>query len=279
MTDIPTMTGGPAVEPEPDRRGEFVEALAKGLSVIEAFSEERPAMTLSDVARHTGMSPATARRSLHTLVALGYVRLVDRRFVLSARVLTLGAAYLKAANIEELVQPELRRIVGRFGDAASVAVLEGTHILYIAHYSEQRAARMVAGVGVTYPAYATSLGRVLLSGLAPAEVDTFLARISPRALTDRTVTDKDRLRAIVDETRRQTFAIAVDELDYGITALAVPIKDPAGRVMAALNSSGYSGRLDAATMVAERLEGLHESAAAISQAIRRHPALAASIGR
>jgi IclR family pca regulon transcriptional regulator len=279
MTDNPTMTGSPAAEPEPDRRAEFVEALAKGLSVIEAFSEERPAMTLSDVARHTGMSPATARRSLHTLVALGYVRLVDRRFVLSARVLTLGAAYLKAANIEELVQPELRRIVGRFGDAASVAVLEDTDILYIAHYSEQRAARMVAGVGVTYPAYATSLGRVLLSGLAPAELDAFLARINPRALTDRTVTDKDRLRAIVEETRRQTFAIAVDELDYGITALAVPVKDAAGRVMAALNSSGYSGRLDAATMVAERLEGLHESAAAISQAIRRHPALAASIRR
>ena len=265
--------------PETDRRGDFVEALAKGLSVIEAFSDEHPAMTLSDVARRTGMSPATARRSLHTLVALGYVRQVDRRFVLGARVLTLGAAYLKAAHIEEVVQPELRRIVGRFGDAASVAVLDGTDILYIAHYSEQRAARMVASVGVTYPAYATSLGRVLLSGLAPAELDAFLAGITPRALTDRTITDKDRLRVIVEHARRQTYTTAVDELDYGITALAVPIKDPAGRVIAALNSSGYTGRLDVATMVGERLDALHQSAAAISQAIRRHPALAASIAR
>ena len=265
--------------PQADRRGEFVEALAKGLSVIEAFSDEHPAMTLSDVARRTGMSPATARRSLHTLVALGYVRQVDRRFVLGARVLTLGAAYLKAAHIEEVVQPELRRIVGRFGDAASVAVLDGTDILYIAHYSEQRAARMVASVGVTYPAYATSLGRVLLSGLAPAELDAFLAGITPRALTDRTITDKDRLRVIVENARRQTYTTAVDELDYGITALAVPIKDPAGRVIAALNSSGYTGRLDVATMVEERLDALHQSAAAISQAIRRHPALAASIAR
>lgn len=279
MTAGTTTTRKPIEPPERERRGEFVEALAKGLAVIEAFSEDHPEMTLSEVARVTGMSPATARRSLHTLVSLGYVRRMDRRFVLSTRVLTLGAAYLRAASIDEVIQPELRRLVGKFGDAASVAVLEGHDILYIAHYSEQRAARKVANVGVAYPAFATSLGRVLLGGLDDDALDRFLDEIEPVALTDRTVTDKRKLRALVVDARRKTYATAVDELDYGITALAVPVKDHRGRIVAALNSSGYSGRLDADAMVEERLNDLHRSAAAIGDAIRRNPALSASLAR
>ncbi len=256
---------------------EFVGGLAKGLAVIEAFDAGQSEMTLSEVARRAGISPAAARRSLHTLEALGYVRQVNRRFLLSARVLHLGAAYLRAAHVEELLLPELRRLVARFGDAASVSVLDGDDILYIAHHSEQRANRIFAGVGMTYPLYPTSMGRVLLAGLPAAALDAYLANARFEKLTDRTVTDRAQLRAIVAKARQDGFATAVDELDYGITALAVPVHDSDGNVVAALNSSGYSGRINIETMIAERLSALRESAARMSQALLSHPTLAHSV--
>lgn len=253
---------------------EYVDALARGLRVIEAFDESHPQMTLSEVARRTGMSPAAARRSLHTLAALGYLRHVGKRFLLSAHVLTLGASYLRTVHVEELLLPELRRLVGKFGDAASVTVLDGFDILYVAHYSEQRASRLIAGIGVTYPAFATSTGRVLMAGMSDDALARFLAgsRLEPR--TENTVTDPGALRSIVRQARQSGYATAIDELDYGITALAVPIRSPAGTVVAALNSSGYTGRLDIATMIADRLPDLRESAARISQALARYPHLA-----
>jgi IclR family pca regulon transcriptional regulator len=257
---------------------EFVEALAKGLAVVEAFDDGHAEMTLSEVARRAGMTPAAARRSLHTLAALGYVRHVNRRFMLGARVLLLGAAYTRAAHVEEILMPELHRLVRRFGDAASVAVLDGYDILYIAHHSEQRARRMMAGIGVTYPAYPTSMGRVLLAGLTDAQLDAYLGAVNPEKLTESTIADPRELKDVILRARRDGFATAVDELDYGITALAVPIRDHEGRVAAALNSSGYSGRVTLDEMLEERLAELHESAARISHGLARYPTLAHSLG-
>jgi IclR family pca regulon transcriptional regulator len=256
---------------------EFVESLAKGLAIIEAFDADHPEMTLSEVARRAGISPAAARRGLHTLTALGYMRQVGKRFLLSVRVLSMGSAYLRAAHVEQALMPELRRIVGRFGDAASVSVLDGHNILYVAHYSEQRANRRLAGVGVTYPAYPTSMGRILLAGLPTAQLEAYFSVISPREFTEYTVTDPGRLRDIVRAARRDGYATVVDEFDYGVTALAVPIRGPDGRVPAALNSSGYTGRLKIGPMIAERLEPLRESAARLAEALERYPTLANSL--
>lgn len=256
---------------------EYVGGLTKGLAVIEAFDAGHAEMTLSEVARRASITPAAARRSLHTLVKLGYVRHVNKRFLLSARVLTLGAAYLRAAHIEELLLPELRRVVDRFGGASSVTVLDGQNILYIAHYSEERANRIFAGVGVTYPAYPTSMGRVLLGGMAAEKLEAYLRDTCLEKLTEFTVTDRDKLCAIIGKARKDGYATAVDELDYGITALAVPIRDQAGRVVAALNNSGYSGRVKIKEMIVERLTELLESAGRISQALAHHPALARSV--
>ena len=256
---------------------EYVGGLTKGLAVIEAFDAAHSEMTLSEVARRAGITPAAARRSLHTLAMLGYVRHVNKRFLLSARVLVLGAAYLRSAHVEEILLPELRRLVASFGGAASVTVLDRHDILYIAHHSEERANRIFAGVGVTYPAYPTSMGRVLLTGLPADALDTYLREICIAPLTELTVTDRTKLAAIIAKARKDGYATAVDELDYGITALAVPIRNSEGRIVAALNSSGYSGRLKIKDMVAERLADLNQSAARLSQELARHPALARSI--
>lgn len=260
------------------RPAEFVEALAKGLSILESFDAEHPEMTLSDVARRVGLSPAAARRALITLQAMGYVGQTNKRFHLRPKVMSLGSAFYFSARVDEVLQPELRHLVGRFGDASSVATLEGHDVLYIAHYSEQRARRPTAVVGARYPAHATSLGRVLLAGLPDADFARYLREVEPVALTRKTVVDKSELKALIEQVREQNYATTVDQLDYGITALAVPIRGASGRAIAALNSSGYSGLVTAEELVENRLQELRSSAARIAQTLSRYPVLESIIG-
>lgn len=258
-----------------DRPAEFVEALAKGLAVLESFDAAHPDMTLSEIARRVGLSPAAARRSLITLTTLGYVGQNGKRFHLRPKVMSLGSGFYFAARIDEFLLPELRQFVETHGDASSVATLEGTEVVYIAHHSTQRARRASAVVGARYPAHATSLGRVLMAGLADADLDARLARMEPVPLTSRTVTDKAEIRRLILKARDEGFATTVDQLDYGITALAVPIRAADGRVVAALNSSGYTGMVTPEDLVAARLPDLRAAAARLSAATARIPALSA----
>lgn len=258
---------------------EFVEGLARGLGVIQAFDAATPELTLSDVARRTGLSPATARRSLHTLAQLGFVRCVNRRFLLTPKILTLGSAYLRSAHVEDALLPELRRLVKIFNDAASVAVLNGDDILYVAHHSEQGATRPIAGTGVTYPAYATSLGRVLLSGLSDEAVERYLGTTRLERLTDVTETDPGRLLAAIREVRATGYSIVIDQLAYGVSSIAVPIMAGPGRPIAAVNSSGYSGRLSPEQLIEARLSELRRTAGQISETLLRYPALRHSLER
>lgn len=264
--------------PDSARPAEFVEALAKGLSILESFGSEHPDMTLSEVARRVGLSPAAARRSLITLMAMGYVGQTGKRFHLRPKVLSLGSAFYFSARVDEVLQPELRHLVGRFGDASSIATLEGHDVIYVAHYSEQRARRPTAVLGARYPAHVTSLGRVLLAGLPDAEFDRYLREVEPVALTKKTVTDKGQLKALVEEVRETNYSTTVDQLDYGITAIAVPIRGASGRTIAALNSSGYSGLLTAEELVANRLQELRLSAGRLAQTLSRYPVLESIIG-
>lgn len=257
------------------RPSEFVEALAKGIAVIECFDAAHADMTLSEIARRVGLSPAAARRSLITLSALGYVGLTGKRYHLRPKVMTLGSGFYFSARIDELLLPELRQIVEAHGDAASVATLDGHDVIYIAHHSTQRARRATAVVGARYPAHATSLGRVLLAGLPDDELDRYFETVEPKPLTSRTVVSKEELRRLVWKARELGYATTVDQLDYGITALAVPIRNADGRITAAVNSSGYSGLVSADQMVAERLQDLRAAASRISAASARAPALSA----
>lgn len=260
-----------------DKDPNYIEALARGLAVIEAFDEKDPEMTLADLARKLGMSIATVRRNILTLEALGFVRRHNKQFLLAPRILALGSAYLKAFQVEEAVIPELQRITGLFGDAANMAVLDGTNILYIAHLSENKGARQSASLGVTYPAYATSMGRVLLSGMADNELDAYFAAFQPQQLTEFTVTAEADLRSIVSDVRVKGYAIAVDQLDYGITSLAVPVKDAAGRIVASINTSGYTPKIDPQSMADARLSEMRLASGRISQLFARFPALLHSL--
>jgi len=257
-------------------RREAMGGLAKGLEVIRAFTRESPSLTLSEVAGFAKLPAATARRCLLTLIDLGYVVQSGRQFLLRPKVLELGAAYLESMNIETLTRTCLEDLASRTGDSAALTVLDGTEIVYVARASIRTLVRLEAHVGSRFPAYPTSMGRVLLAGLDPAELDEYFAQATLTALTDRTVTDRARLTKLIVECRRTGYSAVEDELAYGVVAVAVPVRDSSGRVVAALNSSSHSKRITKAKLVKERLSMLKEISAEIAGELNRVPGLALS---
>ena len=219
------------------RRREAMGGLAKGLRVIRAFTRDRAALSLSDVAAATDMPAATARRCLLTLEELGYVTRSGRQFLLRPKVLELGAAYLESMNIELLTKTHLEELARNTGDSAALCVLDGAEIVYVARASIRTLVRLEAHVGSRFAAYATSTGRVLLAGLSAERLQRYFDTAQIEALTDRTVTDPAKLRQLIEDCRRTGYSAVEDELAYGVVALAVPVFDQHGRVVAALNSS------------------------------------------
>ena len=209
------------------RNGDFVQSLDRGLAVIRAFGPDRERLSLSEVAKATGLTRAAARRFLLTLVKLGYVRNDGREFSLRPRVLELGYAYLSGLALPEVAAPHLEELVARLHESSSISVLDGHQIVYVARVPTKRIMTVAISVGTRFPAYATSMGRVLLAALTDDELDTYLAEAAFERLTARTVTNPDRLRAIVREVARQGYAIVDQELEEGLRAVAAPIRGAA----------------------------------------------------
>jgi IclR family transcriptional regulator, pca regulon regulatory protein len=258
------------------RRPEAMGGLAKGLSVIRAFTRERPTLSLSDVAAVTHMPAATARRCLLTLEELGYVTRSGRQFVLRPKVLELGAAYLESMNIELLTKTHLEELARSTGDSAALCVLDDTEIVYVARASIRTLVRLEAHVGSRFCAYATSTGRVLLAGLSAHHLQRYFDNVKPEALTDRTVTDPAKLRQIIEECRRTGYSAVEDELAYGVVALAVPVFNQSGRVVAAVNSSSHSRRISKTKLVRERFAMLQQVSRQISTELAGVPGLSLS---
>lgn len=261
----------------PDER-EFITSLARGLSVIHAFDRDHPQQTLSEVAARTGLSPATARRCLWTLERLGYVGSDGRLFMLRPKVVSLGSAFLESGRIEETIQPILRDIVAQHGDSASLGVLEDQDVLYVANFSAKRFVQLTAGVGSRFPAYAVSMGRVLLAALSDEQLERYLASVDLAPLTQWTVTDRHALHKRILEVRRLGHVIVRDELEEGLAAAAVPVRLKSGRTVAALNCSGLSRRLDKDKTLKARIAVLERAAERVAEAIQLIPALSMSLG-
>ncbi|HEY4214248.1 MAG TPA: IclR family transcriptional regulator C-terminal domain-containing protein [Steroidobacteraceae bacterium] len=250
--------------------------LAKGLAVIRAFTRDRGALTLSEIARDAEMPAATARRCLLTLEDLGYVTRNGRSFLLRPKVLELGAAYLESMNIEHLTKTHLEELAARTSDSAALCVLDGTEIVYVARASVRTLVRLEAHVGSKFPAHATSTGRTLLAGLSPDRLSRYFDTARFVALTDRTVIDPARLRHLIDDCRKCGYAAVEDELAYGVIALAVPVLDQSGRVVAALNTSSHSRRYTKTKLIRERLTMLQQVSRELSADLGSVPGLALS---
>ncbi|MFO1402549.1 MAG: IclR family transcriptional regulator C-terminal domain-containing protein [Steroidobacteraceae bacterium] len=257
-------------------RREAMGGLARGLAVLRAFSRDRPAPSLSEVARSARIPAASARRCLLTLEELGYVTRSGRGFLLRPKVLELGAAYLESMNIEQLTRTHLEELARRTADSAALCVLDGADTVYVARASVRTLLRLEAHVGSRFPAHATSTGRVLLAGLGPDALQRYFAGARLEKLTERTVIDPARLRLVIEECRRAGFAAVEDELAYGVVALAVPVYDQHGRVVAALNTSSHSRRISRARLTRARLAMLRRASRMISADLATVPGLSLS---
>src|SRR3954454_1398779 len=212
---------------------DFVQSLARGLTVVRALARPGAGSTLAEVARKAGFSRAATRRFLLTLQELGYVRGDGRIFALTPRVLELGYAYLSALTLPELAQPHLEGLVQRVHESSSVSVLDGRDVVYVARVPTRRIMAVAISVGTRFPAHATSMGRVLLAGLPPAELQAVLGAGPFAQLPPRTVTRPADLRAEVEGVRERGWALVDQELEEGLRSIAVPIHDAAGSVVAA----------------------------------------------
>ncbi len=232
----------------PKDTDEFVEAFAKGLSTIRAFSGGTPEMTLTEVARAVGVSPAGARRLLHTLCRLGYAEAVERRFRLTPRILDLGSAYLNGLPSWSHAQIQLERLAASLGETCSGAVLDGHEIIYVLRVQVQRILASGGSIGTRQPAHATSMGRVLLAWSDDKARDRALSPDLLQPRTKRTITDPDRLRDEIRVVREQGWSLVDGELEEGVAGISVPVINRAGRLVFALNVSASTARVPSAEM-------------------------------
>ena len=248
--------------------GDFVQSLARGLSVIRAFDAEHAELTLSDVARRAGITRAAARRFLLTLEALGYVASDARAFRLTPRVLELGFSYLSSLSLPEIVQPHLEALSREVDESVSAAVLDGSDIVYIARVPTRRIMSVRITIGTRFPAFATSMGRVLLAGLPDAAADAALTASDLAPLTERTVTDRAALAQELARVREQGWSLVDGELEPGLRSIAAPVHARDGRVVGSLNVSTSATRDSVEHVRDAYLPPLLRTAAAIDAELR-----------
>ena len=254
--------------PEIPQSKDFVNSLARGLSIIRTFDAEHQEMTLSEVAERAEMTRAGARRFLLTLETLGYVIKDDRKFRLSPKILNLGYAFMASLPIAELAQPYLDEVTRETGESSSMAVLDQFDIAYITRSRSRRILMIGVHVGTRLPACTTSMGRVLLGALSEAQLNAYLDGVTIEPLTDRTVTDKDILRAEIQRARSQGFYVLDQELEIGVRSIAVPVvSQQDNRVVAAINIATNSAIVSKRRLMSEFLPKLRSAAGKIRSAV------------
>jgi len=240
--------------------GDFVQSLERGLSVIRAFDAEHPKLTLSEVAASTGLSRAAARRFLRTLVQLGYMRSDGSRFSLRPKILELGYAYLSSLTLPEVAMPHLEQLVEQVHESSSVSELDGDDVIYIARVPTKRIMTVTISVGTRFPAYATSMGRVLLAAQPDDWLEEYLTSVNLRYLTGHTITSSAELRQELSMVRSRGWALVDQELEEGLRSLAAPIRDGDGTVIAAVNVSTHAGRRSLENVLEDLLHPLLSTA-------------------
>lgn len=243
----------------------YVQSFARGLAVIRSFSPEAPSQTMTEVAQRTGLTRAGARRILHTLHALGYVEIDGRQFRLTAKVLDLGFAYLSSLPVWSLAEPYMEALVHDVQESCSIAVLNDKEIVYVLRVPTRKIMSINLGVGSRLPAYCSSMGRVLLSGLDDDELEHQLATTELVSRTPRTITDPDALREELLRVRERGWALIDEELEIGLISVAAPIFTRKGKIMAAINVGMHRSRMSPAEVEQNVLPRLLAAARRITQ--------------
>lgn len=247
-----------------DAGPDFIEALARGLDVIRAFRPREPVMSLAAVAGETGLARPTARRMLLTLADLGYVRAVNGGFELTARVLDLGMTYVLSRSLWEVARPHMEALVAQTHESSSIAQLDGSDIIYVARVAVPKIVTLAVTIGTRFPALQTSLGKVLLAALPPAEADRVLAEPSRSGIAPRYQPDPDHRAAELRDVRARGWSLTDEELAPGIRSVAAPLRDGSGRVIASLNVNTHAAETPVDKLTGEYLPVLLHAAGAIS---------------
>ncbi|MET0136145.1 MAG: IclR family transcriptional regulator [Kibdelosporangium sp.] len=248
-----------------DRGAHFVQSLERGLAVIKAFGAMSSELTLSDVAKETGLTRAAARRFLLTLVDLGYMRTDGKYFSLTARVLELGYAYLSGISLPEIAQPHLERLSAEVRESSSMSLLDGADIVYIARSAVSRIMTVSINIGTRFPAHATSMGHVLLAGLDATALDAYFANARLERRTSHTITEPDALRAELARVGEQGWSLVDQELEEGLRSVAAPIRDRRGKVIAAVNVSTHASRTSTEALRAQILPALRTACKSVER--------------
>ncbi|HTW89226.1 MAG TPA: IclR family transcriptional regulator C-terminal domain-containing protein [Candidatus Binataceae bacterium] len=242
----------------------LIQSLARGLAVIRTFDHDHQRLTISQVAQRAQLSRATARRFLLTLTDLGYASFDGKLFALTPRVLDLGYAYLSSTPFWEVAQPHMEAVVAQLHESCSISVLQDNDIVYVARVPTKRIMTVTLGIGSHLPAGATSMGRVLLAYASEAQRERYFATAELTRFTPRTITDPARLRELLREVVQREWALVDQELEEGVRSVAVPVRDAAGRVIAAMNLSGHASRVTVAQMKREFVPALLQASARIT---------------
>ena len=227
----------PTVEQSSDR---FVQAFAKGLAVICAFDPQSP-MTITDLAKASGLDRAGTRRILLTLESLGYVRTDGKRFLLTPRVLNLGYRYLASLPFWHTAQPVMEELVAELQETCSIGVLDGDNVMFILRVPTRRYLSFDPSIGSHVPAYVHSIGRVLLSRLPDVELREYLARLQLTPHTRHTIASRAELEHALLEDREKGWSFVSEQYEEGMCGIATPILDAGGLPVAALNVSLNAG--------------------------------------
>jgi IclR family pca regulon transcriptional regulator len=247
----------------------FMTSLARGLIVIQAFTQQSPQMTISQLSIKTGLSRAAVRRCLYTLTKLGFAGAEDgSRYSLRPRMLTLSHTYTASNTLSSAAQPILERMSAALRESFSVATLDGEDIVYIARTSVSRVMSVDLHIGSRLPAYCTSMGRILLAYLPSEQLESYLAKVELIPYTTRTVNTIEKLRLHLRNIRRNGYSICDQEYEVGLRSLAVPVYSPSGRAVATINLSGNAQRMSVMDMQTRYLPHLRNAASELSVFLR-----------
>lgn len=249
----------------PSKANWYIGALERCFAVIKAFGSDTPALRISDIAAKTGMSRFAVRRFLKTLQELGYIGVQDERYFLTPRILELGYSYLAASQIPHLIQPYLAALVVKTGGSSSIGILDGHEAIYIARAVSPMIYNLSVSLYTRQPAHVFSVGRILLANLPPAELDAYLKTATLERFTDRTISNRKKLKAQLAIEREQGWAAVQDEMSYGVMALAVPIKNRDGRAIAALNLNLHGTIQSPEALVSQHLAEVQKTAQRIEK--------------
>jgi len=245
----------------------FMVSLARGIEVLSSFQNSATGLRAPTISKRTGLSRAVVSRCLYTLSELGYVRQADDGYYLEPKIISLSQSFFTANPLISIAQEYLNRVKEQTEASCSLAVLNGSDVVYIARSAAKRVMTVSLGIGSHLPAYCTSLGRVLIAALPSSGQRELLENADRVAHTKYSVTDIDALMKILETVNRQGYAIINEELEIGLRSLATPVRDQNGSVVAAMNIGLQAPLVSEAEMLETMLPILSDAAIELSSRI------------